>query len=368
MLAAVAIAVLAVTAPSAVAAKPIAGHYIVQVAGGKDPAAVARSHNASPRFVYRAALNGFAAELTDKQRAALQRNPNVTLIEQDQEVTLSATQSMAVGGGLWGLDRIDQRALPLSGTYTYNSVAATVTSYVIDTGLLAEHSDFGGRARNVYNSAGGKSTDCNGHGTHVGGTIGGATYGVAKATQLRGVKVLGCSGSGSYSGIIAGVDWVKANAVKPAIANLSLGGGANSSLNTAVTNLANSGVFVAVAAGNESTDACTTSPASAPAVYTVAASDKTDTHASFSNFGSCVDGYAPGVGITSAWKNGGTNTISGTSMASPHVAGVAALYKGTNGDASQATVESWINTNATNGALRSVPSGTVNRLLFKDTL
>jgi subtilisin family serine protease len=269
---------------------------------------------------------------------------------------------MDANGDPWGLDRIDQRALPLSRSYTYNSTGAGVSVYVIDTGLQSNHPDFGGRARNVYDTFGGNGEDCQGHGTHVGGTIGGATYGVAKSAQLRGVKVLNCSGSGSTSGIIAAVDWVRRNAAKPAVANMSLGGGYSGSLNTAVTNLVNSGVFVAVAAGNEGQNACNVSPASASGTYTVAA-DKTDTRASFSNYGACVDGYAPGVAIKSAWLTSGTNTISGTSMASPHVAGVAALYKSRNGDVAASTIVSWINTNATANVIKSNPSQTPNRLL-----
>ena len=208
-----------------------------------------------------------------------------------------------------------------------------MTAYVIDTGINTGHSDFGGRAQNVYDAVGGDGTDCNGHGTHVSGTVGGSTYGVAKSVQLRGVRVLGCDGSGSTSGIIDALNWVAANHASNSVGNMSLGGGYSAALNQATTNLVNSGVFMAVAAGNESQDACNVSPASAPGTYTSAASDRDDVRAYFSNFGGCVDGYAPGVDIKSAWLGGGTNTISGTSMASPHTAGVAALYKGANGDA-----------------------------------
>lgn len=242
-----------------------------------------------------------------------------------------------------------------------------VRAYVIDTGIATAHADFGDRAANVYDAFGGNGQDCNGHGTHVAGTIGAAAYGVAKASSLRGVRVLDCNGSGSTSGIIAGVDWVRQNAIKPAVANLSLGGGLSSALNTATSNLASSGVFVAVAAGNENQDACKVSPASASGVLTVAASDKNDVRASFSNFGSCVELYAPGVNITSTWLSGGTKTISGTSMASPHVAGVAALYK-SYGDAASSTVNTWILDNSTLNVITSNVSGTPNRLLFKSTL
>jgi subtilisin family serine protease len=342
----------------------IPGHYIVVVKQDRDPAAVARWQDARDRHVFRS-VNGFSAALDAAQVRALKASARVAYVEPDRVVTASTTQSMDAAGNPWGLDRIDQRALPLSRTFAYTRAGAGVTAYIIDTGLTANHPDFGGRAANVYDALGGTGADCNGHGTHVAGTIGGTTYGVAKSVQLRGVRVLNCSGSGSTSGIIRALDWVRVNAVRPAVANMSLGGGRSTTLNNATASLANSGVFIAVAAGNESQNACNVSPASTPAAYTTAASDKTDLRASFSNYGSCVDGYAPGVGIKSDWLSGGTNTISGTSMATPHVAGVGALYKSTFGDASSATVANWINTNATSGVIRSNRSGTPNRLLFK---
>jgi subtilisin family serine protease len=336
--------------------------YIVVLKERADPRSVAAVAAANPRFVYEAALNGFAATLNAGQLNALRNNPNVEYIEQDQVMTTDATQSNAT----WGLDRINQRNLPLDGSYTYTYTGSGVRAYIIDTGLQANHPQFGTRAQNVYNAISGESAaDCNGHGTHVGGTVGGSTHGVAKAVLLRGVKVLSCSGSGSTSGVIAGIDWVRVNHVKPAIANMSLGGGKSDAQNTAVTNLSNAGVFVAVAAGNENADACTKSPASTPVAYTTAASDKTDTRATFSNYGSCVDAYAPGVGITSAWINSGTNTISGTSMASPHVAGVSALIKHRYGDISSASVTSYLNNALTASKIKNNPSGTKNALLYK---
>jgi subtilisin family serine protease len=337
----------------------IDGSYIVVLKEGGNPRSVAAVAGVNPHFVYTAALNGFAAELNAGQLNALQHNPNVDYIEQDGVASIATTQS----GATWGLDRIDQRNRPLSGTYTYTTTASNVTAYIIDTGLQANHPQFGGRAAMAYGAA-----DCNGHGTHVAGTIGSSTYGVAKGVKLRGVRVLDCAGSGAYSTIIAGIDWVRLNAVKPAVANMSLGGGLNTALNTAATNLANSGVFLAVAAGNENQNACNVSPASASGTLTVAASTSTDAKASYSNWGGCVDVYAPGSSITSTWLNSGTNTISGTSMASPHAAGVAALYKGTFGDAASSTVVSWIINNATANVITGNPSGTPNRLLYKSTL
>jgi subtilisin family serine protease len=337
----------------------IDGSYIVVLNEGANPRSVAAIAGVNPTFVYVAALNGFSAELNAGQLNALQHNPNVAYIEQDGVASIATTQS----GATWGLDRIDQRARPLSGTYTYTTTASNVTAYIIDTGLQANHPQFGGRAAMAYGAA-----DCNGHGTHVAGTIGSSTYGVAKGVKLRGVRVLDCAGSGAYSAIIAGIDWVRANAAKPAVANMSLGGGLNTALNTAATNLINSGVFLAVAAGNENQNACNVSPASASGTLTVAASTSTDAKASYSNWGSCVDVYAPGSSITSTWLNSGTNSISGTSMASPHAAGVAALYKGTFGDASASTIVSWIINNSTANVITGNPTGTPNRLLYKSTL
>lgn len=328
---------------------------------------LAAQHGAAVRYTYTSAIRGFAAGMPAQAAEAISRHPAVAYVEPDQVMTATVTQSSAV----WGLDRIDQRSLPLSGTYQYTYTATSVRAYIIDTGLDVNHAQFEGRAQNVYDAFGGSGNDCNGHGTHVGGTVGGKTYGVAKKVMLRGVRVLDCNGSGSTSGIIAAVDWVRANHIKPAVANMSLGGGYSSSLNTAVNNLSGAGVFVAVAAGNSNADACNYSPASAAYVTSVAASTSSDYKASYSNYGSCVELYAPGSGIKSAWIGSGTtetNTINGTSMASPHVAGVAALYKANFGDKAWSTINSWIINNSTTGRILSNPSGTPNRLLFKSTL
>ena len=344
--------------------KAVRDHYIVVLKAGADPRSVAAIAHVDPNYVYEAALNGFAAELNAGQLNALQHNPNVDYIEQDQEASIDTTQSSAT----WGLDRIDQPNLPLSTTYTYTSNGAGVTAYIIDTGIQANHPDFGGRAAVGYDALGGNGQDCNGHGTHVAGTVGGSTYGVAKSVYLQAVRVLNCSGSGTYAQIIAGVNWVTSNHTIPAVANMSLGGGFSSALNSAVTNMANSGVFTAVAAGNSNTNACNYSPASASGTLTVAASDTTDTRASFSNFGSCVELYAPGVSVTSDWLNSGTNTISGTSMASPHAAGVAVLYKATFGNAASSTIVNWLISNSTANVIKNNRSATPNRLLNTSTL
>ena len=375
--AAVVLALAATAAPASAAepgvritaagARAIEGQYIVTLKDGTDARGLARAMQVSPRFVYSEVLDGFAAGLNAGQLRALQRNPSVAAIEEDQQVQADGTQSITTTG-LYGLDRIDQRTLPLSRTYTYGTTASGVTAYVIDTGIATGHPDFGGRAANVYDALGGDGTDCNGHGTHVAGTIGGATYGVAKGVTLRGLRVLGCDGTGPGSGIIAAMDWLRANHVKPAVANMSLGAGRSSAINTAASNLAGAGVALAVAAGNENRDACNVSPASATGVVTVAASDRYDTRASFSNYGGCVETYAPGVAITSAWLNGGTRSASGTSMASPHVAGVMALYKAGRGDAASSTVNEWVVANATPNSISGNRTGTPNRLLFSNGL
>jgi subtilisin family serine protease len=291
-------------------------------------AALARRYGGAVVDNYTSAVTGFHARMSRLQARRLAANPAVRSVEQDARVTADVTTQTKP---TWGLDRIDQEKLPLSGTYTYRS-AAGVTAYVLDTGIRISARDLEGRARNGYDFIDNDKVaqDCNGHGTHVAGTIGGKTYGVAKDVQLVAVRVLDCKGSGSYSAIIKGIDWVTRNAVKPAVANMSLGGSTSKTLNDAVKKSIAAGITYAVAAGNDDRDACKQSPASQPDAITVAATDSADARASFSNFGACVDLFAPGVRIASlsAKSDTGTTTMSGTSMASPHVAGAAALVLG----------------------------------------
>jgi subtilisin family serine protease len=323
---------------------------------------MSNAHGARLERVFHNALNGFSARMTKGQAIALSHDPRVAYVEEDAVVTANVTQTNAT----WGLDRIDQRDRPLNGTYNYNWTGSGVRVYVIDTGILTSHTQFGGRAAASFDAFGGSGQDCNGHGTHVAGTIGGSTYGVAKSSLLRAVRVLNCSGSGTNSGVIAGVDWVRANHVKPAVANMSLGGGASSALDTAVTNAINAGVTFAVAAGNENQNACNVSPARTAAAITVGSTTSTDARSSFSNFGTCVDIFAPGSSITSAWSTSttATRTISGTSMASPHVAGVAALYLQANPSASPSTVRNAIVNGSTTNRLTGIGTGSPNRLLY----
>src|SRR5258705_599897 len=356
----------------AAAVDAVAGQYLVVLQDNvADPATVARDlvngAGGSLLRVYTSAIKGFAARLSAPAAAALQGNPLVASVEADQVMRADVTQTMDANGDPWGLDRIDQSALPLSRTYTYTSTGTGVHAYIIDTGIWTLNSEFGGRANNVFDAYHATGEDCNGHGTHVAGTIGAATYGVAKGVSLHGVRVLSCAGLGLNSDVIAGVDWVSANHVNPAVANMSLGGGKSPALDQAVTNLWNSGVFLAVAAGNDNVDACTQSPSGAPSVFTVAASEKTDAKAPYSNWGTCVELYAPGSAIKSTYL-ATTMSLNGTSIATPHAVGVGALYKATFGDQPSATGSSWIITNSTTRVITGNGNGTPNRLLFKGTL
>jgi subtilisin family serine protease len=348
---------------SAASGQGIQGEYIVVLKNGADPRSVAAVAGVTPQWVYTAVLNGFSATLNAGQLTALRNNPRVDYVEQSQRGGVATTQFSAP----WGLDRIDQHPLPLSGTYTYNSTGTGVRAYIIDSGIYTGHSQFGTRASNVWDYAGGSGADCNGHGTHVAGIVGGATYGVAKNVYLRGVRVVDCGGFGGTATVIAAMDWVRLNHIKPAVANMSLGYPYSGAVNTAATNMINAGIFTAVASGNENQNACNVSPASANGTITVNASDRFDARATFSNFGGCTEIYAPGVDVTSAWLGSTTATavLSGTSMASPHVTGVGALYKAAAGDVASSTIVSWIINNATFNAITGNPVGTPNRLLYK---
>ncbi len=347
----------------------IDGQYIVVFRPGADARGLANqlgaAHGAEVAGVFEHALKGAVMRMPEQAALAISRNPNVELVEEDQIVTLDASGSQS--GATWGLDRVDQRNLPLNGVYNYDFSAPAVHAYIIDTGIRTSHTNFGGRATADFDAIGDgqNGQDCNGHGTHVAGTVGSATYGVAKDVRLHAVRVLNCSGSGSNSGVIAGVDWVTANHQNPAVANMSLGGGISTALDNAVNNSVNSGVFYAVAAGNSNANACNSSPSRAANAYTVAASDSNDVRASFSNWGSCVQIFAPGVSITSTWNtsNTATNTISGTSMASPHVAGAAALILDEHPTWTPTQVRNELNARATSGVISNT-SGSPNLLLY----
>nr|WP_237542928.1 MULTISPECIES: S8 family peptidase [unclassified Streptomyces] len=316
------------------------------------------------RTTFRSALNGFTATLSATEARRLAADPKVASVEQNQQVRVQATQTNAP----WGLDRIDQAARPLNGTYTYPDSAGTgVTAFVIDTGVRVSHSQLTGRASNGYDAIEGDTVaqDGNGHGTHVATTIAGSTYGVAKKARIVAVRVLDNNGSGTTAGVIAGVDWVTRNHSGPSVANMSLGGGASTTLDNAVRNSVASGVTYAVAAGNSGVNASSTSPARVTQAITVGATSNTDAKASWSNFGSVLDLFAPGVSITAGWHTGdsATNTISGTSMAAPHVAGAAAVYLSSRPTATPAQVSTALVNGATNSVVTTPGSGSPNKLL-----
>lgn len=371
---AVALAAAAGTGGIAAAETPAgpAASFIVVLRAGNDAPAAAREwsgRGAQVDAVYRFALTGFAARMPEDVAERLRRDSRVALVERDGEVRATSVQSDPP----WGVDRVDQRTNPIDGTYTYDTDAAGVTIYVLDTGIRASHTDFGGRVVGGYTAIkdGRGTADCNGHGTHVAGTAAGGRYGVAKAATLVPVRVLDCNGSGSWSGVIAGIDWVTGNhqAGAPAVANMSLGGSTSSSVDSAVRNSIADGVTYAIAAGNDNTDACRTSPARVTEALTVGATTSSDNRASFSNKGTCVDLFAPGASITSDHHKSdtATATMSGTSMASPHVAGVAALHLAGTPSGTPSVINTAVINAATTGVV-SDASGSPNRLAYSRLL
>ncbi len=362
--------------PASAAAVPPDSYIVVLKDNVSDAGAVAREHGrrhgADVSFVYGHALKGYAARISGGRVDSVRADSRVAHIERDGDVHASATTQP---NATWGLDRLDQRALPLNGSFGYNSTGAGVKAYIIDSGMHFGHSEFGGRASSGTDKIdGGTADDCDGHGTHVAGTTGGATYGVAKAVSLVAVRVLDCSGSGSWSGVIAGVDWVTADhaAGAPAVANMSLSGGASSAVDTAVRNSIADGVSYTLSAGNGNAggvaqDACKSSPARVGEAMTISATDNTDRKPSWANYGNCVDWFAPGVAITSSTMDGATATWDGTSMAARHAAGVAALYLQNNAAASPASVRSVLFNNTTKKVVTSSKT-TNNHLLFTNGL
>jgi subtilisin family serine protease len=352
-------------------ARAVPGSYIVILKDGvtarsltpQTASALTQQYGGSVRSTWTAALHGFSASMSDAQARRLAADPRVSYVQADAEVHALDTQTNPPS---WGLDRIDQRNLPLDNSYTFNTTASNVHAYIIDTGIRITHTTFGGRATWGHNSVDTNNTDCHGHGTHVAGTVGGSQYGVAKGVSLVAVKVLNCAGSGTTAQVADGINWVAGNAIHPAVANMSLGGGADPTLDSAVTNAVNTGVTFAIASGNSNADACNFSPARVPSAITVNATDINDARASFSNFGTCTDIFAPGVNITSAWMTSdtATNTISGTSMATPHVTGAAALWLAAHPGDTPAQVTTGLVNASTPNKVTNPGSGSPNRLLF----
>jgi subtilisin family serine protease len=363
-------------APSIAAGNPkndctaVDGDYIVVLNKGVSLANDIKNVNGrdvSPKYTYNSVFNGYSAFLTADQVCHLQKRPTVSLVEADSEFSIETVQPNAT----WGLDRVDQRPLPLAKNYSYTSTGSTVNVYVVDTGINSTSEDFNGRVLDGWSGIGSSTTDCNGHGTHVSGTIGGTTYGVAKNVNLIPVRVFNCTGSTTNTVIISGLDWIVGHhGTEKAVVNMSLGGGASSALDTAVNSLIGDGVVVVVAAGNSKRDACNFSPARVPGAITVAASDSTDTFASYSNYGSCVDIIAPGSNIKSNWwtSSTATNTISGTSMASPHVAGAVARYLSSSTPSTHTSVATDLQAASTKNAIKRLKIGTFNYLLYIDPL
>ncbi|SDZ13777.1 Serine protease, subtilisin family [Saccharopolyspora shandongensis] len=351
------------------AAEPVTGSYIVVL---KDLNATAASttsttarlvaqYGGTTTATYTSTIRGFAAKLDEAAAKRLAGDPAVAYVQQDGVARIAGTQQNPT----WGLDRIDQNNLPLDRSYTYPNTGSGATAYILDTGVDKRHPDLEGRVSDGrdFIDNDGDASDCQGHGTHVAGTVGSKTYGVAKQVKLVSVRVLNCQGSGQYSQIISGIDWVARNATKPAVANMSLGGGADTATDNAVRRAIQSGVTFAVASGNSNTDACSSTPARVPEAITVNATDRQDSRSSFSNYGRCTDIFAPGTDITSTLNGGGSGGKSGTSMATPHVAGAVALYLTANPSATPAQVRDALVNNGIQNAVRNPGSGSTNRLL-----
>ncbi|MFC8916767.1 S8 family peptidase [Streptomyces sp. NPDC057116] len=369
---------LAATPVTATAAEPVAepaplrttagtavpDQYIVTLKSGAASAAVTQRLGITPLHEYTSVLRGFTARLDASQLTTVRGLPDVAAVEQDAVVTAGPVTAPRAVAASWGLDRVDQPYLPLNGQFHVNGTGAGATAYVLDTGIDYAHPEFGGRAVPGFDAMGDgrNGQDCNGHGTHVAGTVGGATYGVARQSRLVSVRVLGCDSRGSWGGIIAGMDWVVKNARQPAVLNGSLGGPRSDAVNQAATALSDSGVLPVIAAGNDAIDACNVSPASAQRVLTVGATNHLDRETDFSNYGACLDMYAPGAAIVSARLGGGSVSLNGTSMASPHVAGVAVLFKARHPSATPAQVYTWL-VEASVKDILTVTKSSPNRLL-----
>ncbi|WP_407841645.1 S8 family peptidase [Streptomyces sp. DSM 116496] len=361
--------------PLTISANAIPGQYIVTLEPGYDPAKVAERLGLKPKFLYTKAMNGFSVPMTKLQLEIARVSLGVKSVAADAKVSapssVPATAAALRGpSASWGLDRIDQKELPLDNTFTTQGNGAGVTAYVLDTGIDFAHEEFGGRATFGFDAIGDgrNGQDCNGHGTHVAGTIAGKTYGVARKANVVSVRVLNCEGEGDFSGLVAGLDWVAKNAKQPAVLNGSLGGDKSEVLNEAAEAVTAAGVLPVIAAGNSSKDACFVSPASAGKVVTVAASNRYDEETSFSNFGSCVTLYAPGEEIVSAKLGGGSIAENGTSMAAPHVTGVAVLYKQANPAATPESIAEYLESESTKDVLTNISKSSPNALLFTNGL
>ncbi|MET9977657.1 S8 family peptidase [Streptomyces microflavus] len=369
-------------APLIKSAHAVSGEYIVTLDKTvADPAAAAKKLGVKPTFVYSKALHGFAVPLNPLELTAVRNTPGVRSVEEDATISTTPTPSTRPARraptALWNLDRIDQQTWDKTngtgdGQFTTTNTGAGVTAYVLDTGIEYGHDEFsGGRAAFGYDAMPDAATqqgaDCNGHGTHVAGTVGGRTYGVAPQTSLVSVRVLDCEGEGTLSGLIAGFDWVAKNARQPAVLNGSLGGDKSEALNNAATALSDAGVLPVIAAGNDARDACAVSPASADRVFTVGATSRYDEESDFSNYGTCLELYAPGSAILSAKLGGGSIALDGTSMAAPQAAGVAALYKQAHPAALPETIAEYLSEESTKDVL-TVSKTSPNALLFTNGL